>query len=302
MSKLQAVLGPPRRPPRYGLLVSAPPIEAPQLPAAPDTDKPGTWELWGIQWQPEACGTTSGRRSSPCNGNTTALDPGTQPATVGATPFVVFAADECSLLGGLGRDRRGRAIRALNATRSYQVAQELWAGALLAADTDPDADRLVLTDPASDTVSPTVGGGLTAVDGLGCLEQGYAECSQGGQGMVHCTPSMLTHWALNGAIRREGNVWLTATDNLVVADAGYTGAGPGNVPAGATQWAYATDMIRVGLGVQITTPAEGEYPMPDLATNDLVVYAQQWALYTADRCCHLAVELQLPVCAIGAPS
>jgi hypothetical protein len=284
VSSRNAVDPQPRKPPRYGLLVASPPVDV------------TGWELWGITWNPEQCG-QSGRRSSGCNGNTAALVPFDNPETVNADPFVVYAADDCTALQ-LRRDWEGRARRQLNATRSFEIANELWEGTLATAD---GLDNLVLTDAAAgDTLT---NGGTDIVTAIACLESGLANCLHGGQGMIHLTPQALAKAASEFVVRREGNLWYSPSDHVVVADAGYTGTGPGGVAAGATQWAYATDMIRVELGEQRTVPdAANLFAYMDLDTNHVTIFAQQWAMYTSDRCCLAAVEISLPVCLIGGAS
>jgi hypothetical protein len=194
----------------------------------------------------------------------------------------------------------------LEATQSFQVADELWTGALRdAADAGEDLeDNPALTDSSSDTVT---GGPEDVVDALACLEQGLAQCSQGRRGMIHATPQVLVQWIAASAVRLEGGQYLSPMGNLVVADAGYPGDGPGGSAAGASQWAYATGIISVRLSTPQVIPgnldsAQVMAQALNREDNTLDVYAQRLALLQWDECCHLAAEIDLPVCLVGGAS
>lgn len=290
---------PPATPPRYSLLIAAPAI-----------DDGARWEA-GFQFAPEGCG-TGGRTAVDCFGGTDAIDPDDNPGIVGGDAFAVWAADRCSTFGYRARDYVGRARRQLAAIESYQVAEELWEGSL---NGEPGLggsaiDNRPLTHPGSDTVTD---GPTSPTGALGALVSALGDCGSGRQGMIHVTSQVLVHLAAVGAIYRDGASWYAPMGHLVVADDGYTGAGPGadgGVPASTSQWAYATSMMRVRLSAVQTVPELPEdttnpagWPAAvDPTTNEVLVIAQRLAAVNWDHCCHIAAELDLAVPLIGGAS
>lgn len=295
------VEAPPATPPRYSLLIAAP------------TAEDGRWQ-GGWEFAPEGCGTSQGGRTAvDCFGGTDALDPEDNLGKVGGEPFAVWAADRCSTFGYRARDYIGRARRQLAAIESFQIAEELWEGSLngepsLAGQT---IDNRPLVDPSSDTVTD---GPTSPTGALAMLVDGLGKCGAGRQGMIHVTPQLLVHLSTVGAIYRDSGAWYTPMGHLVVADDGYTGAGPGEdggVPASSSQWAYATSMLRVRLSPVQTVPdlPEDDTTNPtgwpaavDPRDNVVLVIAQRLAGITWDECCHLAAEVNLSVPLIGGAS
>lgn len=284
----QAINPTPVQPPLYGLLV-----------AAAVTPMNGVRWQGGVTWQPEQCG-VSGRVAVDCFGGTDELIGSRGPGIVSSDPFDVWASDECSVFGFKARDWSGNARRQLEATQSYEIANELWTGDLQQAEGHESG---FLTDHSTLDFSYT---GLdSAVDALACAEAGLAQCSKGRRGMIHVTPQALVHLVTNNTVRREGTQYLTPLGTIVVADAGYDGSGPGGAPAGATQWLYATGMVSVVLEAQalLNPPdlesAQNMLQALDMTDNTITVRAQKLAMYLWDRCCHIAVEFALPACVVG---
>lgn len=272
----------PPRPPRFGLLAAAPTI-----------NDGARWE-GGWAFQPEACG-TSGRVSTGCTGITDALEADYGPGIVEGDPFIVWASDRCSLLGSRNRDWEGRARRQLEATRSYEMANELWEGTV--ANADNLANR-ALTDLDSDVLTA---GPATVLDALGCIEQGLAACYRGRQGMVHATPQVLAHMAQGNLITLMGGTWVSPGGHVVVGDAGYTGNGPTGQPATITsQWVYGTGLISARLGpVQVFGP---DVTSIDRDVNDQMAIAQQMVGLQWDDCCLVAAEVNIGLCLTGGAS
>lgn len=296
MTQGRASINPvPAQPPRYGLLVAAPVTPTP--PGLPSGQR---WQA-GVSWNPEQCG-VSGRAAIECAGGTIELHPGANAARVDADPFLVWASDQCSPFGFAARDWSGRATRQLEATQSFQIAQELWTGTLSTAE---GLDNRALTDSASDTVT---NGPASILDGFACLEQALGQCAQGRRGMIHVTPQVLAHLVTNNTVRVEGAQYLSPLGNIVVADAGYDGSGPGGVAASTSQWAYATGIIAVTLESSATlvpgdiAQAQAMAQALRRTDNTLTVFAQKLAMYQWDECCHIAAELDLPVCLVGGAS
>lgn len=178
------------------------------------------------------------------------------------------------------------------------------AGALPAANTTGYTANRVLAGPAADSDTVTTAA-ADPIDALACLTQGLAETLRGQQGMVHVTPQLLTYLQGAQVITRQGNLWVTGMGHIVVADAGYTGDGPGGAAAGASQWAYATPVVQVRLGPVETAPtnmteAAQLAQATDRDVNTMLVFAYRLAgfQWTAE-CAHLAAEVALPLCAVG---
>lgn len=277
--------------PGYSLLIAAP-----QVP-----DDGAEWQD-GVTWQPRGtCEGEHGALALDCLGDTDAMGDGTRAEPRVQLPVVLWASDTCSVHGAASRlameDRAGRARGALQETGSFDLADQLWGDSLATGNA-----RLAHSD--SDTVTD----GPTSV--TGALGQGvYAlgQCNRGRRGMVHVTSQALVHLAAVGAIYQQGNLWYTPMGHIVVADDGYDGSGPDGAPAGESQWAYFTDMVRYRLGEVILNPpnpdtAEGHAAGMDRATNDFTVYAMRLALIEWDSCCLFAAELDLPVPLVGGAS
>lgn len=291
------VEAPQARPPRYGLLAAAPTVDDPDLRVLA-----GGWKF-----QPEGCG-LSGRDAVTCAGSvSSAMDVAPGPDTVEGEAIWIWAGDECSTFGYQARDWQGRARRQLAAVESFELAAELWDGTVT-TDADPDLPNRFLAMPAAE--SDTVTSGPTSVaSALACLEQGLASTLRGQQGMVHVTPQVLTHLAAAQLVQQTGTVWTTPMGHVVVADAGYSGDGPGGVAGDANgQWAYATPMIQVRLGPVEVIPgsldgAQGLAAAMNRGVNDITVVAGRLAGFQwANECAHLAAQVDVPVCDIGGAS
>lgn len=282
----------PVTPPSYSFLRVAPEV--------PATTPPERWEDGWI-YAPENCG-TSGRVALNCRGGTDEMTGGaTNPDDAMGTPFVVWAWDQCSMLGFAARDYEGRARRQLLATESYQVANELWTGSLRDSVVPPakELDNLALTDTTSDTVT---NGPIGTSAAFARLVGALSSCGMGaGPGMIHVTPQALSVLVADGAVRRNGSgVWVSAMDHVVVADGGYDGSGPGGGAAGSSQWMYATSMIYKRMS-EVIIPVSFEQAV-DRSVNTVRMYAQRLAGFVWDGCCHFAAEAELAVPLVGPPS
>lgn len=290
VNERQAVNAVPVQPPRYGLLV-----------AAQVTPMAGVRWQAGVKWTAESCA-GSGRAAVDRCGSTEELVADRDAQFRDADPFLVWAADECSIFGAAARDWSGRVTRQLEASQSFQIAEELWTGDLSAAE---GLENRALTDSASDTLT---NGPVSPLDGFACLEYALGRCSFGRRGMIHVTTQMLAHLFTNGTVVREGTQYLSPLGNIVVADAGYDGSGPGGVPATTSQWAYATGIIAVTLEAApelvpgSLEAAQSIWQGLDREVNTLGIRAQKLAMYQWDQCCHVAAEINLAPCLIAGAS
>lgn len=284
---------PQAREPRYGLIAAAEII-----------DDPTRWQA-GVSFTPEAC---AGGGVLPleqgCGPNLSgSFASSANPGEAVADPFVVFHVETCSTFGSARRDFQGRARRGLLATRSSYVAEALWDGY------DPMQEQRALVDSASDVLTSEASSPSAVI---ACLEQGLMVCGRGRRGLLHVTPQLLTILVQQSLVYRDGNLWLSPMGNIVVADAGYTGNGPDDAvgnprPAGSSQWAYATSWMRLRFSaVDVYPPnlsSEADLSSTSIwPDNSIDVLAWQLAQIEWDECCHLAAEVDLPICATGGVS
>lgn len=270
------ITAPTARPPRYGLIALAEDAGlSPEALAA------------GYVFDPELCGTDRGGIVAvECTGNTDPRTPGFDNPNIAGDPFVIWSADECSTFGFAARDWVGRAQRALRSTESYWLANEFWMGTL-------GLTQRSLVDASAQTLTV---GGITVAKGIAEVEAALAAQLMGNPGMVHMSMRILQLAMSDDAIWRDGAVWRTASGNLVVADAGYTGIGPSGSEIGASEFIYGTGMVSVALGPVETLPsstgdAAGQALALDRSVNTMTVYADRLATWVWDPCVHVAAQV-----------
>lgn len=279
MTTLQPVEAPLAGAPRFGL-----------IPAATVLRDALRWE-GGYEFQPEAV--SGAGVVDPCNVQNGDVDPPERPATVGNVPFLVWAGDVCSAMGFEAGDYQGRARRALEAQESEQAAREFWRG------DQNDVSGWGNQTLANQASADVYGESMDPVDALACLEQGLANEQGNRRGMIHCTPQVLSVWASNYFIRREGNLWLSPLDHIVVADAGYDGSGPDGQPAASGNiWAYATGLVYVRMSPTVVTPGDLAEAL-DRQVNTVTYRAERLVSPSWDGQAHIAVSLNLALCGAG---
>lgn len=292
----------PVQPPRFGAsLLNA-------LGSSVINDGRGArWTDGGITWTSEQC-SDSGAEPIPCeSGVADALEAATLPDAIEAEPFAVWAGDRCSPQGQNIADFTARARRQLAASESFQIARELWSGAI--GDTEGFPQR-ELANTASDTLTnqPTA-----EVAALACVDSQVAVQGEGKRGMVHMTPQVFTHLLGHSVIFRDGGQWVTGLGNIVIADAGYDGSGPSGAAAGASQWIYGTSLLTVRLSDVWTVPGDLGEGDPaeqtrllaqaiDRSVNTIEVFAWRAAVIQWDQCVHVAAEVDVAVCLPGGAS
>lgn len=288
VTMLSPVLAPPAQPPRVSLLQSVQLIQGDEL---------GRWEA-GYEFVPLGVGAGGVVAAEWCAGET-ARDGERPPGIVGARPYWVWEARECTSLQMRYAQAAAEARQLLQVTESYHVAREFWRGdEATAAGADWD-DQPVLARPSSDTLT---NGAVDFVEALACLERGLASAQRGRRGMIHATPELVTHWASKYVVYRDGNQLVTLLGTIVVTDAGYDGSGPnGEAAADNSQWAYATGMVQVRLGDTTVLPGT-EAEELNRQVNTTEVYAQRLVSPSWDLTAHLAVEVAVPLCLMGPPS
>lgn len=285
----------------------SPPITPPRitfLGTVPEISDEVRWDIpgRGIKFKPQRYD-AGWRDRIDCTGNHDAHDPPAEVSSdfVDAGMFVVGADQQVSTYPSLSpAERKARLADQLKAIESYEVANEFWTGGNIDAGV---SDQRVLRNAVSDTLTTSA----VAPDvALGIIEQGLAQLGKGQRGMVHMTMQALTALVTNGSIRREGNSYLTASDNWVVADAGYPGTGPaGHARTATSVWMFGTSMVRVRLGTPIFQGIDGDAIDPDFvdrSVNDLIVRAYRPVMIVWDEAVHVAAETNLTLALVGGAS
>lgn len=279
------------------------------LTAAPALDLPGEDWLSGSKWLPELTRTSGGLSNGAvaidCIGDTqTGMTAEDAPTVQDLFPFAVFGSFRCSATAFQTADYAGRARRLLDATQSYNIAKELWSGAINAGAYALGNGQLNAANPTTDTLSAAA----VAPDvAFALIEQGIAYYGHGRRGMIHCTPQVFYIAMENGSITRQGGRWVTPMGNIVVADAGYDGSAPGGAAAGASQWIYGTEVIDVLLSPVINLPnaalvdddAAFMAEALDREINRVTVYAFRAAAIRWDQQIHVAAQVNLAIPAYG---
>lgn len=251
--------------PRMGLYAAAAVTESPV----------GVRWANGLEWHPELIGNGTnafGARALKCA--TSSITPDTSPTNEDAYPFMIYAYDRCSKFDDADlsdpRDRDGRARRLLEATQSASIATEFWSGAI------SNAETLSNIWLAKTGVTVETSGAVTPQKALAKLDKAIAVNMSNGRGMIHCTVETLDRLVDLNAVRREGAQWLTGFDNIVVADAGYSGDRDGQ--AANTEWMIASTLVEIYVGPILTASGEINYDADgifDRTLNDVVVWAQR---------------------------
>lgn len=259
------VSSPPAAAPRVGLLVSA------NSPA----DDNGRWQ-GGIVYDPETG--HSGYTTSECEPgeDDRALDDA--PETTEWEPYIVGAGYRCTALAANRTDWRAKVRRFLEARAEEQISAELWTGTISQA--HGLGNRRLNSGGEAVTA-----GAVEPREGLALLEQYLAENAGGQRGMIHAPRALVSHWAQDGGLRRDGGLILTIHDTIVVPGAGYPEVG----------MAFATGMIDVRRGPVdlFGDPQQDAGGSIDRGVNTIEVRAEQVALASWDGIVHGAAEINL---------
>lgn len=199
--------------PTAGLVTSA---------RTPDDPNDVRWQ-GGFSWRPERCFRGSGY--NPCSNNPGLVDLGGTDADLAYyMPNVFRVEDTCSTMSPQAADDRVR--RQLEAATPYAVARELWTGDLSDAapyETPVGANQVNqrLASLSATVITP---GDLSPHMALGVIEEQARAAALGQQVYIHMPMRVFSR--LGCHVRRQGQLWYTGGDSIVVPDPGYTGDGP----------------------------------------------------------------------------
>ncbi len=253
-----------------------------------DGDADGEW-VRGLAYVPETCG--GYRAISDCTAEEVDHGAGgAVPEQVDYRPWDLQVEDPCGSVFGYSEDVvTARLRRAADAIESFAIARELAAGDLSqaeAAATGGDGNLYLAKDPTvigSGPVSPR--------RGLGLLQQAIGEAFHGQQAFLHIARAAVPMFGAD--LVKVGQLLYTNLDNVVVADAGYTGQPPdGTTAAANVSWLYATGPVVVRRTPLVVDPAN-EAQVIDTRTNTIRRTAAKRVAATFDTCAYFAVPITL---------
>jgi hypothetical protein len=182
-------------------------------------------------------------------------------------------------MGGYDRPERERRARAvLTATASHQAEAELAQGVASSQGGVPNP-ILTSSDGWIDVIDATTGPEPPAY-ALSALEQSMALCLHGQRGTIHATPAVVALWDAENLLHAEGQLLVTANDNVVVAGSGY---------AGLTSFVYGTGPMFQIRGQ--ATPEGDAVEQTDRAQNTITTWVTQPSLVYVSPCCKVAAEV-----------
>lgn len=279
-------------------IVQAPSLVAPRtglIASTADRSTVDPEQRWtaGMAWEPATCGT--GGVVSLCDDNISKTLEDDNPGEATFRPFGIWEGYRCSTFGPDQDERERRARDLLAVHESRLIESAFWTGTYV----DPSADdasayaenAYLRNEDGLEDLSPGAASS-PLVYGLAALEEYLAGC--GGRGMIHASIPTVALWYSAQAIRREGNLFYTAFDNIVVPGGGYDGSSPsGEIDdTGETAWAYATGMVELRRGpvrVLGSTPETGI----DRRQNSWETRAERLVGITLDPCCRAGVNVNL---------
>lgn len=203
-------------------------------------------------------------------------------------PFAVQATVKCTTMNGLYEDWEDRARMALDAATSNAVEHEFWEGALTQA---AGTGNKYLLDGSVTDVTPVPGTAVKVRYGLALLEGALADAGYGYRGFIHAPVSIAS--TLPCYHDDDANMLVTKIGNYVISGSGYSGAGPGVVPATSSKrWMFATGPVSVRLGDVTVTPGERSQRI-DTAVNTISLSAERPASVVYDGCAYFGVLVDL---------
>lgn len=301
--------------------VAPPPLLKPVINLIDSVNQPvdltaGRW-VNGTSFRPWP--NTSGWADDPCNqrvtSDQTALGPGVWVpyggnagnglGTVDYRPPLFRIYDQASTFGFALKDYADRALAMSDVGIYKQVEAEFWSGSLAQSSGFVNP---YLTNPATvQNLSSFVTGGTPSVRrGVEILDQALADYGLGARGIIHMRREGVPR--LTQDLRRDGNAYYTANDNLVVPGVGYPNTGPGGAAAGyGKTWLFATGWVDVQVDPPKLFPDPLDYvdgagnedmsrfiaAAMDRSLNAVVVRAERYAAARFDPQCHFAIQVAL---------
>lgn len=249
---MDVVAGPQQTPPRVSLLSSADVIAV-------------EGKKWESGFVADLDGYGEVHTTEVCDADDLEID-SAEGGVASFKPYGLYATNRSSTFGDDASitEFYDKAQRKLIANESTVLESILWDGYAGTLNQNPYlsdggeeyVNEAGFNDDCADLVAvQTITSGATSVqDAFAVLEQQIGEASAN-RGMIHLRPMALHGLVEADVVRREGNIWLSPMDNIVVPGRGYPGTGPAGQAVGATEWMYGhpgivqvrhSEIIRLG--------------------------------------------------------
>lgn len=194
-------------------------------------------------------------------------------------PFTIYLPESCSSMSITSQEEfKARAELVLGATESFPAERQLAAGSF------------VPTNPYIGDANVTIlgAGAESSQEALAFLEDAIG--ATGRQGLIHAPPSIITAWARDFLVFRDGQRLVTPNGTPVVSGDGYIDTKPDGTPAlGATeQYAYATGPVQIIRSEVFMTPETVREAL-DRETNLITYRAERTLVANWDTALQAAV-------------
>lgn len=193
--------------------------------------------------------------------------------------FTVYLAVQCTTRGLDIAALRQKAQAAFQVYEHAVVEDQFWNGTIVS--TNPHLTDANAVDLAA--------GGVDVVTGFALLEAELAANQQ--SGMIHLSPYLATYALAAQLVERDGGVLRTKLGTVVVPGMGYDGSEPeaASAPSAGTEYAYATNGVRVMRSPAPVTIPAGDAEALDRGNNDYVIYVEREYLVAWDGAVQAAV-------------
>jgi|SRR5262245_13189020 len=170
----------------------------------------------------------------------------------GARAFTAYAEVDCSPTKEWWTEGQTRVLRALAMSGPTQLERTFWTGVAITGNalvypnltsTGPifNSTGRVLLQPSATVIS---GAPLDVVEGMGRLEKALGDCYDG-VGWIHVPSNLIQAlYARNQCYERNGKLYSSRGNIVVVGDGYSSNVGPGNTtPPGGSGWLAATSPV-----------------------------------------------------------
>lgn len=183
---------------------------------------------------------------------------------------------------------RADAVAAEEAMTAWNMARELWTGAIEAL--NPSLQNTAVDKSAVGAVHPTTA--------LGMLLEAFSDCTQEGGAVIHAPLTAAVSLLRDGVVKQQGDVYYGPAGSIISPGPGYptaaTGTGPSGADAGAGNvWLYVTGPVEYALGDIVVYP-DGDEAFFNHRENRYEVTAQRQVIHRFDTHCVFAVKTYVP--------
>lgn len=197
-------------------------------------------------------------------------------------PFVIYSSEATSSFNRQKKDLYQSTLDNLLAIEPYYVESEFLFNSL-------GSNSPYLFNPANNFMPATTSsaGPFSVADGIGFMDFGIQNTViEAMRPMIIVSRRMMAHLTKNLVVRREGNLWLSPSDHVVVPVAAFNGLGPnGQAPTLTTEYIYAVTGVQIRRSEIVVIPERVDptdgnpfgYPASavDRSNNNIAVTTQR---------------------------